>query len=261
MKRFWSMVLVSSVAGVAGCGATSYKTRMDATLSRKIDEQGMNDNLEPPAKSRFEEYSVFVRVPKRLGESDLIWTAPPGLFERTASFVGSPEPVKKSDDTAGPTLPPLKMHVLVRQKPKKAAVKKGEPAPPVDPLTANRGDDFIGDVRNLMAADFGADANGGKKPVEYRVGDVNFKNLNFLAANGDNIRAYFARDDKSETEVAIIFDVPPPLLNTPMVTKGVRFALTSFAMGAAARRNFNGGVPDAPGAPAESGKPPGGPAF
>lgn len=257
MKRLGMMTLVAGAALVAGCGFKSYDDRMTNTLTRKIEEQGMNDNLEPPARSRFEEYSVFVRVPKRLGESDLIWTPAPGLFDRSASFIGSPEAVKKSDDTFAPTLPPLKMHVLVRQKPKTAVAKKGEPAPPPDPLTANRGDNFVGDVRNLMATAYGAEANGAKKPSEYKAGDTNFKNLTFLAADGNTVRAYFARDDKSATEAAIIFDVPPPLVNTPMVTKGVRYALSSFAMGAAGRRSYNGGAPGA----AESGKAPGGPAF
>ena len=258
MKRLWMVALVSSVAIVGGCGSKSYDDRMLNTLTRKIEEQGMNDNLEPPARSRFEEYSVFVRVPMRLSESDLIWTPTPGLFERSASFTGSPEAIKKSDDTFGPTLPPLKMHVLVRQKPKKAVAKKGEPVPPPDPLTANRGDDFIGDVRNLMASDYGADANGPKKPAEYKGNETTFKNYTFLAANGDTIRAYFTRDDKSGTEAAIIFDVPPSLVNERMVTKGVKYTLSSFAMGAAGRRNYNG---NAPGAATDSGKASGGPAF
>lgn len=258
MKRLLAMVLVTGVAIVAGCGLKSYDDRMSNTLTRKIEEQGMNDNLEPPAKSRFEEYNVFLRVPKRLSESDLIWTPTPGLFERTATYSGSPPADKKSDDTFAPTLPPLKLHALVRQKPKKATPKKGEPAPPADPLTANRGDDFIGDVRNLMAADYGPEANGAKKLTEYRAGDTTYKNLTFLATSGDTIRAYFTRDDKAGTEAALIFDVPPPLVNTSMVTKGVKYTLTSFALGAAAQRNYKG---DTPSAPAESGKAPGGPAF
>ena len=256
MKRVWAMAFVAGAVVVAGCGVPSYNERLRNTLEHKKYEQAIDTYLERPSEGKFKDLGVYFRAPKRLAESSPVWTLPAGLFDQAASFIGSPEPIKQVDETMGPTLPPLKIHVLVRQKPKKAAAKKGEPAPPVDPLTANRGD-FVGEVRQIMASDYGPEANNEKKPAADSFGDASYKSLKFLAANGDNIRAYFARDDKTETEVAIIVDVPPALLNNPMVTKGVDYALRSFAVGAQALRLFNGGAPGA----ADSGKAPGGPAF
>ena len=98
-----------------------------------------------------------------------------------------------------------------------------------------------------MASDFGAEAANEKRPQAEPIGEANFKSLKFVAASGDDIRVYFARDDKTETDVAIIVDVPPKLRTDPIVTKGVDYALRSFAVGAAARTRFNGNAQGAAG--------------
>jgi hypothetical protein len=258
MKRFWSMACVAAGVVVAGCGVPSYNERMNETLKRLKYEQAINTYLETPVEGKFKDLGVYFRPPKRLVESAPAWTLPPGSFDQAATFIGSPEPAKVAEGAAAPpALPPLKMHVLARQKPRKVATKKGEAAPPPDGATLNRGD-FVGDVRVVMASDYGAEAANEKRPQAEPIGEANFKSLKFVAANsGDDIRVYFARDDKTETDVAIIVDVPAKLRTDPIVTKGVDYALRSFAIGAAARNRFNGNAQGAAGPSGPGAKPEG----
>ena len=142
------------------------------------------------------------------------------------------------------------MHVLVRQKPKKAAAKKGEAAPPPDAATLNRGD-FVGDLKNVLGISYGVDLSG-KTPQADATGPGDLQEHQVPAQNGDDILAYFATDPKSGTDVAIIVEVPPALRTNRIVTKGVDNSLKSFALGAPARNKFNGATPPAPPAPRRS---------
>lgn len=140
------------------------------------------------------------------------------------------------------------MHVLIRQKPKKAAAKKGEAAPPPDAATLNRGD-FLGDLKNVLSTSYGVDLSG-KTPQADARGQATYKSIKFPAQNGDDILAYFATDPKSGTDVAIVVECSPALRTNRIVTKGVDLSLKSFALGSAARNKFNGNAPGTAG-PAE----------
>ncbi len=253
MKRLLVVMLSASAMVLGGCGLNDYNSRLDETLRMKKREQELDQNLHKAAQGKFQEYSVYLRVPKPLTEVAPPWTLPPGSFDHAASFQGSPPPPPAKEGAAPlPPPPPLKVHVLVRNKPKKATSKKGE-AP--NPAVANRGD-FVADVRQLLTA-FGTEGAEKAAKSEKR-GATSYQSIIFKDTNtGNDIRVYFAGTKDSDSQVAMIFDIPKPLLTMPIVTKGVDFTVESFVMGAAARALFNGPGPAGPGGKAAAG----GPAF
>ncbi len=257
MKRFTAMLLTST-AVIAGCGVKAYEIRMERTLEQKKYEQKVNTYLNAAPKDKaFGENNVWVRSPKPMVEGSFMLSNPtPAMWDLAASFQGAPPPPKQANENAPPpaALPPMKLHVLARAKPKPA--KKGAPAP--DPAKAGRGD-FTADVKALLANDFGA-ADGKTTDEVTKHSQNRFKRLIFQSpTNGDNIEVYFYDYNKKEMEVALIFDIPPAVKKVPMGSQAVEFCLDAFAAGRKARALFNGGsAEEAGGSPAKATE---GPAF
>ena len=259
MNRACAMVVSSMCVLVAGCGLEDYEKRMESTLSTMKYQQKLNSYLQPAAQGKFKELNVYIRPPKPLEEGKLLLTEQTDTYDLTATFIGSPasSPAANTGDPEPPKLPPLQMHVLSRVKAKKATPKKGDAAPAPDPSAVNRGN-FVSDVRALLAGVLGPEANPELAPKNDKKQNITFQRLIYQGQSGDTIQVYFADFNKGETQVAIIFDIPPALLKTPIVTQGIDLSLNAFALGNAARKLFNGGVVSPGGEKASGGD---GPAF
>ncbi|MDB5352320.1 MAG: hypothetical protein JWN86_3567 [Planctomycetota bacterium] len=240
MNRVWALMLTMTTLVVSGCGVAAYDVRLKDTLEKLRYEAKLNSFLEKPAEGKFKELNVWLRVPKPLVEDKLALNTAPGAIDHGATFTGSPVPLAAKEGETPPVLPPMKLHVLVRQKPKKAAAKKGEPPPTVDPNVANRAA-FIADVKATLAAAYGGEAATDKAPATFKANKNTFKDLKFTAASGDDIRVYFAEANKGDLEVALVFDIPPALRTNALAGSGVDYCLKSFALGNAARNLFNNG--------------------
>ena len=150
MNRVRAMAITATLLVVAGCGFATYESRMDSTLKELREEQKLKTYTEEPAQGKFKELNVYIRPPKPLAEDSLQLAQAPGMFDHGATFSGAPQGVPAKEGETAPILPPLKLHVLVRSKAKKATPKKGEAPPPADPnaaAAAGRGN-FITDVRD-----------------------------------------------------------------------------------------------------------------
>ena len=234
MKRSWVVVLSAFGTLVAGCGLPGYESRMNKTLERLEREQKINSFLQPAAQGKFKELSLWLRPPKPMAESKLLLSDQPGLYDLTASFLGAPaQPPPGPGQDPLPDLPPMRLHVLARMK---KTPKKGEPP---QPAVAARGA-FIGDVRAFLANEIGPGA-ADKSPQNDKKGNTSFKRLIFPATSGDTIQVYFTDANKGQTEVALIFDIPPDLRKNPIATTGIELCLESFAIGGPALRLFNNG--------------------
>ena len=223
----------ASVGLLGGCGYQDYEDRLKNTLTAMEHKRDLDLYLNPPVQGKFKEYSVYFRPPKPLSEVGPTWTLPAGAFDHAASFQGSPEPAKQKEGEPLPlALPPLKINVLIRTKPK--APKKGA-APQPQP---NRGD-FVADIRQVLGPDA---AEKGLAPVTK---DKNsYKSLVFKdASTGNDVRAYFLESKDKALQVAIVYDIPAALRTLPIVSKGVEFSLESLAMGRPAALLFNGAEP------------------
>lgn len=238
MTRVQAMMVVAIALIVSGCGVAMYDSRMNKTLENLKYEAKLNNFLEKPAEGKFKELNVFLRVPKPMVEDKLgLANIQPGFMDHGATFTGAPTAVGKEGEPP-PALPPMKLHVLVRQKPKKAAAKKGEAPPAADPATAARGN-FVSDVKGILS-ELGPEGASDKSPTNVTMGRNAFKEFKFTAASGDDVRVYFADANKGDLEVALVFDVPAAIRTTPMAVSGIEYCLKSFALGTPARNLFNG---------------------
>jgi len=245
MKRIWAVIVSATGILIAGCGEKLYESRLEETLSRMKYEQKLDSYLQPPAQGKFKEMNVYLRPPKPMEESKLMLTEQPGMYDLTATFLGSPAgtappTVEGQTPSEAPVLPPMRLHVLGRMKAKKGTAKKGTPKPSVDPNTAGRGA-FVSDVRALLAAELGPEANPDKSPSTDKKKKTPFKRLIYQGQSGNTIQVYFAEINKGETEVALVFDIPPALLKTPIVIPGIELSLDAFVLGRKASQMFNGG--------------------
>ena len=261
MNRVRAMLTTAATLILAGCGMQEYESRMATTLSDKKEEQKLKAFTEDPAQGKVKGLNVYLRPPKPAAEeSGLQLSQGPGMFDFGTSYTITPKaPAPKEGETAT-ALAPMKMHVLIRQKPKKAAPKKADPAAaPADPAApppANRGD-FRSDVRAILAADFGGDV-AEKQPTKVSKGKTAFERFLFTASSGassgNTIEAYLANGDKGDLQVALIFDYPPSIKSNAVVTSGLDLCLKSFALGSKARGSSAA-------KPAKGGEPAAGPAF
>ncbi len=248
MKRVWVTLATACTLIVVGCGVPSYNKRIETTVEQLSFLQAMNTFLLPEAAGKFKELNVVLRLPKPAAEIGTAFAPPAGLFDHIASYQATPESAPAKEGAAPiAALPPLKIHVFVRQKPKKAKQKKGEAAP-AETVTATRGS-FVSDVTQTIATEIGADAANGKAPQSKRIGNTAFKELIFASVQtGNDVRAYFAEANKGELEAAIIFDIPKVLRTQAIVTKGVDYCLRSFALGGGAKKAADGAAGNAKGA-------------
>ena len=227
MKRIWVMVATASTLFVVGCGVPAYNKRIDDTVKNLKLEQEINTFLLPQTEGKVKELNVFLRLPKPAVELNPASFAPPaGIFDYVGSFQAQPAagPAKDVASAPPPPAPPIKIHIFLRQKPKKAAAKKDDPAPaaPVD-----RGN-FISAVRQTIASEYGPEAANEKSPQP----GTPFKTLKFAAQNGDDVRAYFTEANKGDLEAALVFDIPKETRDHDLVKKGVENTLRSFSLGA-----------------------------
>lgn len=242
MKRVWMCLVTLSVVVVAGCGVPAYNERIASTLKRLKYEQAINTYLLPPAEGKFKELNVFLRLPKPAAEIGTGFAPPAGLFDHIASFQAQPEspPAKEGAAPVG-ALPIMKIHVFVRQKPKKATPKKGEAAP-AETAAASRGN-FISDVRQTIGSEYGSDAANEKSPTNKTFGDTTYKELIFASAQtGNDVRVYFTEANRGELEAALVFDIPKAIRSHSIVSNGVDYTLRSFALGGGAKKAADSGA-------------------
>ncbi len=243
MIRVRAMMVTTMAVVVAGCGMKDYETRMANTLTEMKEEQQLKTFTEDPVQGKVKGLHVFLRPPKpAVEESGLQLSQAPGMFDFGTSYTIAPKaPPAKEGETA-PALPPMKMHVLIRQKPKKAAPKKGEPAPAADPAApvANRGE-FRSDVRAILAADFGGDV-AEKSPTKVTKGKTTFERFLFNATTGpsagNTIEAFLASAEKGDLQAALIFDFSPTIKTNTIINDGKELCLKHFALGSKARGAF-----------------------
>lgn len=239
-KRAAAMTATAGLILILGCGR-SYEDRLAKTIQRLQYQERLDRNLEPAAQGKFKDLSVFIRPPKPLQAAQAFGlTDNPGQFDLSGTFLGVPKadgtPAKKEGEAeaeAAPAEVPLRLHVMARVKKAKKTTKKGEPPPP-EPATP-RGD-FTADVRALIANDLPGEQAGAAALKNDNKRDNAFKRLIYSAANGDSIRAYFYK--VGDHEVALVFDIPPPLDKSKKVENAITLALESFAAGPKAVRRF-----------------------
>jgi hypothetical protein len=242
MKRALVMVLSALGLIVGGCGLPVYEERLEATYKRMKHTRALNDNLAGPAEGKFQALNVYFRVPTPLAETAPAFTPLPGAFDHVASFQGSPPaPQAKDGAAAPPPSAPLKVHVFIRNKPKKATPKKGQAEAP-DPNAALRGD-FVADVRQLLTSYGPGATEKSLVPFKPEGGTTSFQSLIFSdAGTGNDIRVYFAATKDKESQVALVYDIPTTLRTEAIVGKGVQYSLESFALGRDAAQMFNAGA-------------------
>ena len=151
MRRLLVLGLSTVTLFVAGCGVASYESRLEKTLNDRKYQLKLNENLSSAPQEKYKEARIWVRPPKALTKAPTFLLTPaPGQWEIEDSYSGAPTP-EKVDGNPAPALPPMRMHILARVKPKDTKKKKGEePEPP----KAERGK-FIDDVRNLLSSELG----------------------------------------------------------------------------------------------------------
>ena len=244
MNRVRAMMLSTVTLVVAGCGMNEYEKRMSDKLTQMKEDQKLNTYTEEPVQGKVKGLNVYLRPPKgAVEESGLQLSQAPGMFDFGTSYTITPKAPTVKEGETPPILPPMKMHVLIRQKAKKAPPKKGETAPAADPAAtppANRGE-FRGDVRAILAADYGGDV-AEKPPTKVTKGKTAFERFLFTAttgpSSGNTIEAYLANGDKGDLQAALIFDFAPSIKTNTIISDGQDLCLKHFALGSKARGAF-----------------------
>lgn len=263
MRRLAALAVTTTLVLAVGCGK-SYEKRLNITLDRLRYLQTLDLYLSPAVQGEFAQNQVFLRPPKPLpsepSKTLVGLSAEPGLYDLASTFFGNVEAPAADQGKEAPAPSVLRLHVLARIK-RKAARKKGEPAPEV---TAQRGD-FLADTRNLMADQLGGGEvvlNATPKADTQR--KKQYKRLLFTnGIDNHSIRAYFYKE--GPYDVALIWDLPPDLNKSAQVNTGIRYCLETFAVGEKAENAFKGAVGEddaapmlpPPGGAAGGGAPPG----
>ncbi len=245
MRRVLTVVVAATAVCGLGClGENSYETRLEKTLDYLKYQQQLNTFLKPAEQGKFKELNIFLRPPMPLDKAPASnLPAAAGQFDLAESFLGYPSTGSTSQGQGqgqaagggqGQGGAALQLHVLARfKKPPTAAGKKAAPPP------TNRGP-FLDDVRALIANYYG----GGEAAMSGKLENVtergrSYKRLQFQSATGNRINAYFYSQDNYD--VALIWDFPPALANSPAVSSGIKYAMESFAVGRRASIAFAGG--------------------
>lgn len=242
MKRALACLLSMSLVLAIGCGK-SYKVRLEKTVEHMQYLQRLDQALIPAPEGKLKETSIYIRPPKALEEAKEFGlpSVQPGQYDLAVSFFGlPPSPKGETKEGAAPPDPNavVRLHVLARVKKAKKTPKKGE-APPPD--TSARGE-FISDVKNLLATDFGAgEAVTAQQPKPDQEKKNAYKRLVFTSpVNNDSIKVYFYK--QGEYDVAVVWDIPASFVNP---TSGpIALCLESFAVGGKAVNAFARGYSD-----------------
>jgi hypothetical protein len=241
MKR--AFAIVASACLILAMGCSNYDKRLDTTLEEMRYRKRLDDNLLPAAtKGKLEELQIFVRPPKTLKgpTQTFAWTViEPGRFDLENSFIDQ----DKLES----------LHILVRVKKPKApaSTKKGAAAKEAVP----RGD-FTTEVIDLIKSVYGADLEVNKfKPDVKNHGN---RSNDFKATTLDlppkEVQIYLYGDKNGPYEVALIFDYPKE--EKKNIDSKIRLSLEAFAVGDAARREFNSGGEGDGGEEGSAGEPP-----
>ncbi len=231
MRRLLATLFTSGMVVIlAGCGK-SYETRLNASLDRMRYLQRLDQNLQAPIADQFEQAGIYLRPPKPLTRAQQpVLTVDQSQFDLIASFLD----VSGGTNKKGGQADVLRLHVLARVKAAQAANKKKEAPPEVERLP------FQAAVVDLLARDLGEldpdTAVQLMKTDKMRLNE--YKRLIFNADNGNVVRTYFY--SQPNYDIALIWDIPKPLENSPPVSSGLPLTLESLVVGPRASAAFQG---------------------
>jgi hypothetical protein len=221
MNRARLLALLTVVAASGCLGEGPYEERISRYLEDKQME-GKRNNLLDSATQNLDAVDLEFRLPKNVAPTPQPFLAvPQGSFDLAQAYAG----ISGSDATAEGV--PLQLLVLGRlKKPKPPA--EGQPAPP-PPGPRNA---FLEEVRAIVGLP------EAPKPVDEAHGGVAFKRFDVRRPNPNapdqilsTLQVYLF--DQGNHEVALLFDVPSAMANSPLATEALPVSLSTLKVKAA----------------------------